>query len=84
MPTKKGFLRIMVVDEIWDHVSVSLIDRCPTWKEMCMVKDLFFEPEEIVIQYHPPKSVYINNFPFVLHLWRQQGVEIQLPPLWMV
>ncbi len=84
MLTPKGVLRIMVGDEIWDHVSVSLETRCPTWKEMCMVKDLFFEPEETVIQYHPPKSVYIRDSHFALHLWRQQGVEIQLPPLWMV
>jgi hypothetical protein len=27
----------------WDHVSVSLKDRCPTWEEMCLVKDLAAE-----------------------------------------
>src|SRR5262245_54586743 len=29
---------------LWDHVSVSLSHRCPTWDEMCWVKDLFFLP----------------------------------------
>ena len=35
----------------WDHVSVSLSDRCPDWFEMSYVKDLFFDPEETVIQF---------------------------------
>lgn len=30
------------VSQGWDHVSVSLPNRCPTWEEMCKVKDLFF------------------------------------------
>lgn len=36
----------------WEHVSVSPKNqkRCPTWEEMCAVKNLFFEPEETVIQ----------------------------------
>jgi len=64
----------------WEHVSVSLKNRCPNWREMCFIKDLFWNEEEIVIQYHPPKSKYINNHPNVLHLWKQIGKEIELPP----
>ncbi len=25
----------------WEHVSISNTHRCPTWDEMCAVKDLF-------------------------------------------
>ena len=25
----------------WEHVSVSLQNRCPTWDEMCRIKDIF-------------------------------------------
>ncbi len=25
----------------WEHVSVSLKGRCPTWNEMCWIKELF-------------------------------------------
>lgn len=64
----------------WDHVSVSIYNRCPTWEEMCFIKDLFFEPEDLVIQYHPPESKQINVFAFCLHLWRPQNEEIPLPP----
>ena len=57
----------------WDHVSVSVnMPRCPRWHEMCEVKDMFFEPEEAVMQLHPPKSQYVNNHPLCLHLWKPQ------------
>lgn len=64
----------------FEHVSVSCKDRCPTWEEMNWVKDQFWGPEELVIQYHPPKSEYVNNNPFTLHLWKPVGFEIPLPP----
>jgi hypothetical protein len=68
----------------WDHVSVSLNDRCPTWEEMNFVKDLFFEPHECVMQLHPPKSNYVNVHPNCLHLWRPQATAIPQPPRVMV
>lgn len=64
----------------WEHVSVSTPSRCPTWEEMCFVKNLFFHPEETVIQIHPPKSEYVNFHNFCLHLWRPIGQTIPLPP----
>ncbi len=69
----------------WDHVSVSPCNQkrksCPTWEEMCAIKDMFFEPEERVVQYHPPKSEYINMHPYCLHLWRPNGgSELPYPP----
>lgn len=63
----------------WDHVSVSLPDRCPTWDEMCHVKDLFFSPDECAVQYHPPRAVYRNHHQFCLHLWRPQDGSMPLP-----
>jgi len=71
-------------EEGWDHVSVSLQHRCPTWEEMCFVKRLFFEKDETVIQYHPREDVYINNNPHVLHMWKPQGIELPEPPVIMV
>lgn len=56
----------------WEHVSVSLPNqkRTATWDEMCQVKDLFWGKEDTVIQYHPAEEDYVNNHPYVLHLWR--------------
>jgi hypothetical protein len=71
----------------WDHVSVSLVNRAletpPSWAEMCWVKDQFFDPEEAVVQYHPPHSRYVN-ISETLHLWRPQTVAIPLPPMPLV
>jgi hypothetical protein len=59
----------------WDHVSVSTRTRCPTWEEMCWIKDKFWGPEEAAMQLHPPKSDWVNCHNFCLHLWRPQTVE---------
>jgi hypothetical protein len=63
----------------FDHVSVSLGFRCPTWEEMCMVKDLFFDYQDCVVQYHPPKSEYVNMHQFCLHLWRLVDGDMPMP-----
>ncbi len=75
---------IISTDYGWDHLSASLSTRCPSWEEMCQLKDLFFEPEECVMQLHPPQSEYVNNHPFCLHLWRPHDVPIPTPPSIMV
>ena len=64
----------------WEHVSVSLKKRCPTWDEMCLVKDLFWAEDECVVQFHPPKAEYVNCHPYCLHLWKRVGAEYELPP----
>lgn len=72
-------LTIMVSDGAgWDHVSVSLLKRCPTWDEMCWVKRLFFTDDEAVMQIHPRQDDYVNFHESCLHLWRPQTeAEIQ-------
>lgn len=85
IPYKGKTLRIMCgIGEGWDHVSVSLRHRCPTWNEMTAVKNLFFDPDELVIQFHPPKKDYVNFYKNVLHLWRPWDQVITLPPTWML
>ncbi|WP_145669442.1 DUF7694 domain-containing protein [Bradyrhizobium stylosanthis] len=68
----------------WEHVSVSIPRRCPNWQEMCFVKDLFWDGEECVMQLHPPRSEYVNNNRYCLHLWRPTCQEIPTPPSWLV
>ena len=72
--------------EGWEHVSVSLPDRCPTWEEMAWIKSRFWDAEDAVIQIHPPASAYVNNHPWCLHLWRKAGTNAycEWPPSWMV
>ena len=66
--------------EWWEHVSVSLKHRCPNWQEMCFVKDLFWSEDELVVQFHPPRSDYVNHHPYCLHLWRPLDGHIRTPP----
>lgn len=70
---------------VWEHVSVHVASGhtalIPTWAEMCHIKDLFWDEEDCVIQFHPPKSMYVNCHPNTLHLWRVIGVIQPMPPL---
>jgi hypothetical protein len=68
----------------WEHVSVSPhcnANHTPSWDVMSAVKDMFFNPEECVVQYHPPKSDYVNLHPNCLHLWRPTEQELPKPPI---
>lgn len=72
----KRYLHCIVSDGAdWEHVSVSLDDRTPRWNEMCMIKALFWDEEDAVIQIHPPKKDYVNHHPYCLHLWRKCGTN---------
>jgi len=78
-------LRVIACDlNGWDHVSVSTPHRCPTWEEMCWIKDLFFLPSECCVQFHPPTEVYVNDHNYCLHLWRPHNAAVALPPRSMV
>ena len=64
----------------WEHVSVSLENRCPKWDEMDYVKNIFWRDDETVMQFHVPRDQHINHHDFCLHLWKPIGVDIPLPP----
>ena len=80
------WLRIIAdnTDAAWEHVSVSTTHRTPNWTEMCFVKNLFWNEDECVIQYHPPKKDYVNCHPYCLHLWKPLKHVIPMPPPIMV
>lgn len=71
----------------WEDVSVTIrkgkggeaVERCPTWAEMCWVKDQFFDEEETVVQFHPPKSEHVSTHPYCLHLWCPTNFEMPRP-----
>ena len=66
----------------WEHVSVAPYKHSyiPTWEDMCKLKSMFFYDDEWVVQFHPPKSQYVNNMPNCLHLWRPIYVPLPVPP----
>lgn len=68
----------------WDHVSVSVADRCPSWDEMEWVKREFFEDGDCCMQLHVPPGQHINVHPYCLHIWRPHEATIPRPPAFMV
>lgn len=72
----------------WEHVSIHCTNgdknRTPTWSEMCFIKNLFWDEEDVVVQFHPKKTEYVNHHPYVLHLWRYRDGEFPTPPMIMI
>lgn len=67
--------------ESWEHVSVSVYPkakRLPSWREMQVIKDLFWRKDETVVEFHPAESEYVNVYD-CLHLWKPP-YELELPP----
>ena len=62
----------------WEHVSVhcETDDKkvyTPRWDEMCNIKALFWDGEDVAVQYHLAASKAVNVHPHTLHLWRVYG-----------
>lgn len=80
--TRDGVVQVLFGEdeEGWEHVSVSpkssKYERnqpCPTWTQMCEVKDVFWGKDEGVVQFHPPERHYlygIGDDTNILHLWK--------------
>lgn len=75
----------------WEHVSVTMFykssnarkkikNRMPTWEEMQHIKNLFWQPDAVVMQLHVASADHINTHPNVLHLWRPLHAVIPTPP----
>ena len=92
IPFENRHLNIMVAPDFlesgvktpWEHVSISLPNRCPNWKEMSYVKELFWDDEDIVVQFHPKKSEHVNMHDTCLHLWKWNEGEIPCPTSYLV
>ena len=83
----KRILKVVASDgDGWEHVSVSLHDRCPTWDEMSTVRNMFWGPDDLVVQLHPTHDQYVNNHEYTLHLWRKKDTNnfVEMPPKYMV
>lgn len=68
----------------FEHCSVSMPTRCPSWEQMCAIKDAFWNDDEVCMQLHPAKKNYVNNHPYCLHIWKPINEKIPLPPTILV
>lgn len=92
-PKIKGQAMLVIISDGlgWEHASVSIRNRhnqsmkiTPTWDDMCYIKNIFWNPSETVIQYHPAAENYVNNHPHCLHLWRPTAETLPIPAPIMV
>jgi len=70
----------------WRHLSATNAQRreVPPWDVMCRLKELFFADDAWVVQFHPPKDDYVNDHPFVLHLWEPLEEKLPVPSIVLV
>jgi len=68
----------------FEHLSVSTPVCCPTWEQMCYMKNIFWRDDEVCMQVHPKKEDYVDNMPYCLHIWRPVKKQIPTPPSIMV
>jgi hypothetical protein len=52
----------------WLHVSTSFPDRIPAHEDLRAVKAQFVG-DRLAVQVFPQEAEYVNDMPFVLHLW---------------
>ena len=87
VPMEGEFWQVRLSDGMgWRHLSVTNAQRkaLPTWNVMCRLKEAFWGDDEWVVQFHPPKEEYINDHPFVLHLWSPLNDTLPRPPIVLV
>lgn len=63
----------------WIHLSMAHPDRMPTWPELVDAKEIFLGREEYAAQVIPPRSQYVNQHPFCLHLFAAADGPWPLP-----
>jgi hypothetical protein len=82
---RRGSVRVIVsvsyeLDRrIWIHVSASSLRMLPSWEEMKRVKHDFIGPDRWAYQVFPSEKDYINQNPYVLHLFALLEGEPVLP-----
>jgi hypothetical protein len=77
----REFTCIASANDGWDHVSVSLPTRCPSYPEMDFIKRRFFKDDEVAMQLHVPVKDHVNVHLYCLHLWRPHDAPVPLPPI---
>ena len=64
----------------WEHLSVSMPNKTPTWDQMCIMKNIFWNEDEACVQYHPRKDDYVNMHSHCLHIWKPTDEYLPIPP----
>lgn len=80
-PSDAEALRVVAATlKDWDRVSVAHRKRAPNAAEMGKVRDMFFGPGEVVVQFHHPGGRDAGEPGNILHLWRVRSAKVAFPP----
>jgi hypothetical protein len=58
------------------HLSVSHVDRVPTWGELGFARDHLLPADAWMMIAHPPRKYWLNYDRRVLHLWEFRDQEL--------
>jgi hypothetical protein len=70
--------------ERWLHLSASRKDRLPGWLELAKIKEMFLGEDREAYKVLPIKEHYVNDNPYVLHLWSNFDKPKYLPDFRLV
>jgi hypothetical protein len=79
----EGDIWLVRISDGWGfrHLSISNAQsrKLPSWTVMCRMKEAFFSDEDWCVQYFPPKTEYINDCGWCLHLWQPLNDPLPTP-----
>lgn len=65
----------------WIHISVSRVDRLPTWQELSKVKEEFLGSDAEAYHIIPRASDFVNIHNYCMHIWSHVNNINRLPNL---
>lgn len=83
-----GWAQVVTADKRgWELCAVSIIspnkkhgtDRYPTWEEMKIVKDFFWDKEDITVNFYFDETILKNKIPNLLYMCRKIGSIYEMP-----
>jgi len=87
IPIDGQIWQIQIADGMgWKHLSATNAQKhqLPSWQIMVRLKSLFFSDEEWVVMYIPAQEDYVNDHPYVHHLWAPLDEKLPIPPIVLV
>ena len=74
--SKQIAIKSFVIDNVdWEHVAITHENSIPEYEELVKLKEEAWQTSDIAMQVHPPKSEYINEAQYTLHLWRNKCIS---------
>lgn len=71
-------VRVQDDDCLWLHVSASRGGKVPSYKDLCLIKEIFVGDERSAIQVFPKRSQHVSDYE-TLHLWSNLEKDDLLP-----